>query len=200
MDTHKVPPDEDVLEQEREEQRRRAIWRRMGVYGLLAALIVVVGVVAVRAGVDSPEQAPPLQPSSSATVPGTEPIGTVTFDGSTCSMEITADRIEPGIVLVEVLNATEERVMFDTYQLLDGYTVRAFAATIERDRRRAEPWTFPSEREVSYLSSEEIPADSSKIVVSTWSPGIHAIVCMEPYEGEVMDFRPFGVVGPIDAR
>jgi hypothetical protein len=32
------------------------------------------------------------------------------------------------------------------------------------------------------------------------SPGSHAIVCMQPYEGEVMDFRPFGVVGPIVAR
>ena len=91
--------------------------------------------------------------------------------------------------------------MFDSYQLLAGYTVRAFAATIEQDRQRAEPWTFPSEREVSNLSCEVIPAGSANVVVTTWSPGTpHAIVCMEPYEGGVMDFRPFGVVGPVVAR
>ena len=202
MDTQKSRPDPDVLQQRPDEQRRRTI--RMSVYGLLAGLlaafVVVIAVVAVRAGDDSAEQVPLDQPSSSTKAPGAEPIGTVTFDGSTCSLEITADRVEPGVVLFDAVNATEDRAMFDTYRLLDGYTVRAFAATIERDRQRAEPWTFPSEREVSYLSSEEIPADSSKIVVATWSPGTHAIVCMEPYEGEVMDFRPFGVVGPIDAR
>ena len=198
MDTHNVPPDPDVLEQERGEQRRRTI--RTGVYGLLAAFVVVIAVLAVRAGDDSTEQVPLGQPSSSTKAPGAVPIGTVSFDGTTCSLEITADRVEPGVVLFDAVNSSGERAMFDTYQLLDGYTVREFATTIERDRRRAEPWTFPSEREVSYLSSEEIPAESSKIVVSTWSPGTHAIVCMESYEGEVMDFRPFGVVGPIDAR
>ena len=69
----------------------------------------------------------------------------------------------------------------------------AFAATIERDRQRAKPRTFPSEREVSYDSSEEIPAESSTIAVSTRSQGTHTIVCMEPYESEVRDFHPFGV-------
>jgi hypothetical protein len=199
MDTHKVPPDADVLEQERDEQRRRTI--RVGVYTLLATLVVVIAVVAVRAGDDSAEQVPLGQPANSPTAPGAEPIGTVTFDGSTCSMEITADRIEPGVVLIDVVNATEERAMFDSYQLLDGYTIRSFAAIIERDRRRPEPWIFPDqETEVRYLRSDVIPANSSEIIVTTMSPGSHAIVCMEPYEGEVMDFRPFGVVGPIVAR
>jgi hypothetical protein len=116
-------------------------------------------------------------------------------------MEITADRIEPGVVLIDVVNATEERAMFDSYQLLDGYTIRSFAAIIERDRRRPEPWIFPDqETEVRYLRSDVIPANSSEIIVTTMSPGSHAIVCMQPYEGEVMDFRPFGVVGPIVAR
>ena len=199
MDTHNVPPDQDVLEQERDEQRRRTM--RMGVYGLLAAFVVVIAVLAVRAGDDSAEQVPLGQPANSPTAPGAEPIGTVTFDGSTCSMEITADRIEPGVVLIDVVNATEERAMFDSYQLLDGYTIRSFAAIIERDRRRPEPWIFPDqETEVRYLRSDVIPANSSEIIVTTMSPGSHAIVCMQPYEGEVMDFRPFGVVGPIVAR
>jgi hypothetical protein len=199
MDTQRIQPDPDVLEQRREEQRRRTI--RVGVYTLLATLVVVIAVVAVRAGDDSAEQVPLGQPANSPTAPGAEPIGTVTFDGSTCSMEITADRIEPGVVLIDVVNATEERAMFDSYQLLDGYTIRSFAAIIERDRRRPEPWIFPDqETEVRYLRSDVIPANSSEIIVTTMSPGSHAIVCMEPYEGEVMDFRPFGVVGPIVAR
>jgi hypothetical protein len=200
MDTHNVPPDLDVLKQVRDEQQRRTIRRRTGVYGLLAALVVVVAVVAVRAGVDSAEQALPGQPSSSTPVPGTEPIGTVTFDGSTCSIEITADRIETGLVILEVDNATGRPVMFDLYQLSEGYAVRAFAATIERDRRRAEPSFFPSETEVRYLSSDIIPANSSGHVIQHMLPGKHAIVCMEPYEGEVMDFRPFAIVGPIVVR
>src|SRR5688572_4387696 len=112
MDTQKSGPAPDVPEQRRDEQRRRTI--RMGVYGLLAALAVVIAVVAVRAGVDSAQQGPVGQPSSSTTVPRAEPFGAVTFDGLTCSMEITADRIDPGIVLFDVVNATEERVMFDT--------------------------------------------------------------------------------------
>jgi hypothetical protein len=199
MDTQRIQPDPDVLEQRREEQRRRTI--RVGVYTLLATLVVVIAVVAVRAGDDSAEQVPLGQPANSPTAPGAEPIGTVTFDGSTCSMEITADRIEPGVVLIDVVNATEERAMFDSYQLLDGYTIRSFAAIIERDRRRPEPWIFPDqETEVRYLRSDVIPANSSEIIVTTMSPGSHAIVCMQPYEGEVMDFRPFGVVGPIVAR
>jgi hypothetical protein len=40
--------------------------------------------------------------------------------------------------------------MFDSWQLLEGYTFRAFEATVERDRRSAENGKpahgFPSER------------------------------------------------------
>ena len=177
------------------------IRRRMGVYGLLAALILVVAVVVVRAGVD-PERGPLGQPSSSPTAPGAAAVGTVTFDGSTCSMEITTDRIEPGFVIFEVVNASEQRAMFDSWRLLGGYTVMAFEATIERDRRLAEKagnqGAFPSEREVSYLGSDVIPANSSDIIVPQMStPGTHAIVCLQPFEG---DFRPFGIAGPIVVR
>jgi hypothetical protein len=201
MATQKVRPDPGALERQQRQQRRSTIRRKVGAYGLVAAVVGAIAVVAVRAGVDSGEQVPGNQPSSPTTAPGAQPAGIVTFDGSTCSMEITADRIEPGIVLFEVVNASEQRAMFDSYQLLDGYTVRAFAATIERDRRRAEPWIFPDqETEVSYLGSEVIPANSSGSVVTTMSPGRHAIVCMQLYEGEVMNFRPFGVVGPIVVR
>jgi hypothetical protein len=200
MDTHKVPPDADILEQERDEHRRRTVRRRTGAYGLLAALVVAVAVVAVRAGVNPAQRVPLGQPPRSPTAPGdAAPVGTVTFDGSTCSMEITADRIELGFVLFEVVNASEQAAMFDSWRLLEGYTVRAFEATIERDRRLAEKpgdqGAFPSEREVSYLGSEIIPANSSDIIVPQMStPGTHAIVCLQPFEG---DFRPFGIAGPI---
>ena len=172
---------------------------RKGAYGPLADLVVVIAFVAVGVGCESAESVPAGHPSGSTTAPEVAAqVGTVTFDGSTCLMEITTARIEPGVVRVEVVNATEKRAMFDSYQLLDGYTVQTFAATIERDRRGAEPSIFAdTEKEVSYLSSEVIPADSSGSVVTTMSPGRHAIVCMQPYQGEVMDFRPFGVVGPI---
>ena len=201
MDTHNVPPDPDVLEQERDEQGPRTI--RIGVYGLLAALVVVIAVLAVRAGGNPAERVPIGQPSSSPTAPGAAaPVGTVTFDGSTCSMEITADRIEPGFVLFEVVNAFEQRAMFDSWRLLEGYTVRAFEATIERDRWLAEEpgnrGAFPSEREISYLGSDVIPANSSDIIVpQMYTPGTHAIVCLRPFEG---DFRPFGIAGPIVVR
>ena len=115
-------------------------------------------------------------------------------------MEITADRIESGVVLIQLVNATERGAMFDSYQLSKGYTVRAFAATLDRDRRSAEPCCFPSESEVTYLSSEVIPANRTGSAVTTMSPGRHAVVCMQPYEGEVMDLRPFKIVGPIVVR
>jgi hypothetical protein len=113
------------------------------VYGLAAALAIGAGIVAVAAGggVDPTKKGPLDQPSSPTTAPGAAaPVATVTFDGSTCSMEITADRIEPGplgFVPFRVVNATEKRVMFDSWRLLEGYTFRAFEATIGRDRRLA---------------------------------------------------------------
>jgi len=204
MATQKVRPDPGAMERQHREQRRRTMRRKAGVYGLVAAIAIGAAVVAANMIPADRSSVPLGQPSGSKTAPGAAaPVGTVTSDGSTCSMEITADRIEPGIVLFEVVNATDQRAMFDSWQLLDGYTVRAFAATIERDRRRAEPWIFPDQkREVSYLGSEVIPANSSGSIVTTMSPGPHAIVCMQPYEDPLPAFplRPFGVVGPIVVR
>jgi hypothetical protein len=208
MATQKVRPDPGGLERQHGQQRRRAIRRKMGVYGLTAALFLVIAVVAVRAGIRSAEQVPAAQPSPSPTTAPeiAGPVGTVTFDGSTCSMQITADRIEPGVVLFEVVNATEQRAMFDSWQLLEGYTFRAFETTVERDHRRAEEGKpghgFPGEGEVTYLQSDVIPANTSGSIVTTMSPGRHAIVCLKLYEGEPQDsrFRPFGIVGPIVVR
>jgi hypothetical protein len=203
--TQKVRPDPGALERQQSQQRRSTIRRKVGAYGLVAAVVGAIAVVAVRAGVDSGEQVPGNQPSSPTTAPGAQPVGIVTFDGSTCSIEITADRIEPGplgFVPFRVVNASEKRVMFDSWRLLEGYTFRAFETTIERDRRLAEKpgnqGAFPSEREVSYLGSEIIPANSSDIIAPPMStPGTHAIVCLHPFEG---DFRPFGIAGPIIVR
>ena len=204
MATQKVRPDPGALERQQRQQRRSSIRRKVGAYGLVAAVVGAIAVVAVRAGVDSGEQVAGNQPSSPTTAPGAQPVGIVTFDGSTCSMEITADRIEPeplGFVPFRVVNATEKRVMFDSWRLLEGYTFRAFEATIERDRRLAEKpgnqGAFPSEREVLYLGSDVIPANSSDIIAPRMTPGQHAIVCLHPFEG---DFRPFGIAGPIIVR
>jgi len=204
MATQKVRPDPGALERQQRQQRRSTIRRKVGAYGLVAAFVGAIAVVAVRAGVDSGEQVAGNQPSSPTTAPGAQPVGIVTFDGSTCSMEITADRIEPeplGFVPFRVVNATEKRVMFDSWRLLEGYTFRAFEATIERDRRLAEKpgnqGAFPSEREVLYLGSDVIPANSSDIIAPRMTPGQHAIVCLHPFEG---DFRPFGIAGPIIVR
>ncbi|MEX2275083.1 MAG: hypothetical protein WEA10_05925 [Actinomycetota bacterium] len=202
MWTQKVKLDPGALEGNRAPKVRRSAGKGVGAF----AVMVAIGLMAVACSPGTRDgqsaTAPADQPPSSTTAPGTAaPAGTVTFDGSTCSMEITADRIESGLVVFNVVNATEKPALFDSYQLLEGYAVRSFAAVIERDRRRAEPWIFPDqETEVRYLRSDVIAANSSEIIVTTMSPGRHAIVCMHPYEGEVMDFRPFGVVGPIPVR
>jgi hypothetical protein len=199
MSTQKVKPDPGALERQHRFQRRTTIRRKLAAFAVAAAIGVaaVVLVLANRPGENATtpaDQAPTVNPGEAKA----EAVGTVTFDGSTCSMEITADRIEPGTVLFEGVNATEKRAMFDSWQLLEGYTVREFAATIERDRRLAEKpgnrGVFPSKKQVSYLGSAEIPANSSDSIVPTMSPGPHAIVCLRPFEGE---FRPFGIVGPI---
>jgi len=200
MATQKVGPDPGALERQHRFQRRTATRRKLAVFAVTAA-IGVAAVVLVLANRPGENATTPAAEAPTLNLPAATEAGTVTFDGSTCSMEITADRIEPGIVLFEVVNATDQRAMFDSWELLDGYTVRAFDATIERDRSRAEPWIFPDQkREVSYLGSEVIPANSSGSIVTTMSPGRHAIVCMQLYEGEVMNFRPFGVAGPIVVR
>jgi hypothetical protein len=89
---------------------------------------------------------------------------------------------------------------------LEGYTFRAFETTVERDHQRAEEGKpghgFPGEREVTYLGSHVIAANSSGYIAETMSPGRHAIVCLKLYEGEPREsrFRPFGIVGPIVVR
>ncbi|HEU4527278.1 MAG TPA: hypothetical protein VFT80_05060 [Actinomycetota bacterium] len=204
MATQKVRPDPGALERQLSQQRQRTIRRKTGAVGLVAVLVGVIAVVAVRWGAGSAGQVPVGQPSSPATFgPGGAPVGTVTFDGSTCSMEITADRIEPGVAVFEVFNATEQRAMFDTWELLDGYAIRAFERKIERDRQLAEApgnrGTFPSDEEVRYLGSDIVPANSSEFIATTMWQGRHAIVCLQMQEGEPLRtrFRPFGVVGPI---
>jgi hypothetical protein len=204
MATQKVRPDPGALDRQLGQQRRRTIRRKMGVYGLMAALVVVIAVVAVRAGVDSDANGVPLgQPSPTTAPEAPATVGTVTFDGSTCSMEITADRIGPGVVVFEVVNATEQRAVFESYRLLEGFTFRAFETAIERGRRIAEAGNpgghyFPSEDEVKYLGSQVISANNSGFIAETMSPGRHAIVCLKPYEG--VGIRPWGIVGPFVVR
>jgi hypothetical protein len=212
MVTKQKPPDPGALERQFRAQRRRMARRKAGVYGLVAAFAIGAAIVAVGVGggVDPTKRGPLDQPSSPTTAPGAAaPVATVTSDGSTCSMEITADRIEPGAVVFEVVNASDKRVMFDSWQLLDGYTFQAFETAVERVGRLAEagkPYptsgSFPDqETEVRYLQSDVIPANSSEIIVTTMSSGPHAIACLKRFEGahrSLRGFQAFGLVGPID--
>ena len=200
--TQKVRPDPGAMERQFREQRRRTTRRRAGVYGLVAVLAIGAAIVAVNMIPADRSATPATQPSPTAS-PAAVPDGTVTFDGSTCSVELTSDRIEPGLVRFSVVNDTERRVMFDSWQLLGGYTFRAFEAVIERVRRIVEsgrefptPGFWPGETEVTYLRSDVIPANSSGGIVTTMSAGPHAIACLQRYEGEGR-FQPFGIAGPI---
>jgi hypothetical protein len=207
MTTKQVEPDLDSWkdQERRQEQTRRR--RRIGAFAVAAAIGVaaVVLVLAMRSGDDAttPATAPPTVNPRDAEAGA---VGTVTTDGSTCSMEITADRIEPGVVLFEAINTTDQRVMFDSWQLLEGYTFRAFETYIERSRRSAENGQlelgFPEASQVTYLTSDVIPPNSSGTFVATMSSGRHAITCLQPYEVNPGRSRmlPFGIVGPFDVR
>ena len=179
MSTQKVRPDPGALERQQDQQRRHtseAQGRRLrpGCGPLRRDRGV-----GVRAAVDSSERRNVgTQPSrSTATVPVREPIGIVTSDGSTCSIEMTAQRIEPGFVAFEADNDTDERAMFDSWVLSEGYTFAAFERAVRRrDVRFAEEGkaggAWPSEDEVTYLRSDVIPAHSSEIIavpMSAWA-------------------------------
>jgi hypothetical protein len=133
-------------------------------------------------------------------VPGAEPVGTVTSDGTTCSIDITTDRIEPGFVLFEVVNDTDARAMFDSWLLSDGYGFRAFETAVARDVQLAENGggAWPGDDEVTYLRSDVIPAHGSDTIAVPMSAGRHAITCLKPFEGQGL--RPYGIAGPITVR
>ena len=205
MATQKVRPDPGFADRQYDHRRKQERSSKLAAFAMAAAIGVaaIVLILVNRPGQEATTpgaEAPTVNPAE----PGAQPVGIVTFDGSTCSIEITADRIEPeplGFVPFRVVNATDKRVMFDSWRLLEGYTFRKFEATIERDRRLAEKpgnqGAFPSEREVLYLGSDVIPANSSDIIAPRMTPGQHAIVCLHLFEG---DFRPFGIAGPIIVR
>jgi hypothetical protein len=205
MSTQKVKPDPGALERQFGQQRRRTIRRKAGVYGLVAAFVVIAA-VAVREGVVSARHVPADQPSQT-TVPGAAPVGTVTFDGSKCWFQrATVDPIQSGVVLFEAVNSSGERVMFDSWTLLKGYTFREFDATIRKDAWDAAHGRpgrgFPSDKEVTYLQSDVVPANSSGTIVTTMGEGRQAIACLQPYDGGGPSerFRPAGLAGPIHVR
>jgi hypothetical protein len=210
MATQKIRPDPGAMERQFREQRRRSTRRKAGVFGLVAALLVGATIVAANVIPADRSKTPVGQPSGSTTPPAAVTDGTVTFDGSTCSMEITADRIEPGTVVFDVVNATDQRVMFDSWEILEGYTFRAFATAIEQMRRLLEagkPYPshggpFPDqETDVRYLRSDVIPANSSGSIAATMSSGTYGITCLQRFEGAHPSFQgfrqPFGIAGPI---
>jgi hypothetical protein len=161
-----------------------------------------MAVLAVRAAVDSSElkDVGTQPPRSTPIVPAREPVGTVTSAGSTCSIDMTAQRIEPGFVPFEAVNDTDERAMFDSWELSEGYTFAAFDRAVRRDvqfaeQGQADQGAWPGDDEVTYLRSDVIPAHSSETIAVPMSSGIHAITCLKPYEGQGL--RPYGIAGPI---
>ena len=208
MATQKVDPDPGALERQHRFQRRTTTRRKLGAFAVAAVIAVaaLAVILANRPGGNATypaSEAPAVNPGEA----DTGAVGTVTFDGSKCSMEITADRIDPGVVLFKAINATDQRVMFDSWQLSEGYSFPTFETAIERLRRSAEngqlghgfPEASGSGRQVTYLGSDVVPANSSGTFVATMSSGRHAIVCLRPYE--INDGRSrlltFGIVGPI---
>ena len=200
--TQKVRPDPGALERQQEQQRRHTTRRRAGAYALAAALFAAIAVLAVRAAVDpsEPKDVGTRPSRSTPTVPTAGPVGTVTADGTTCSIDFTtADAIVPGMVVFEAVNDTDARAMFDSWVLSEGYTFGAFERAVRRDVRFAERGrergAWPGDDEVTYLRSEVIAAHSSGTIAVPMSTGIHAITCLKPYEG--LGLRPYGIAGPI---
>ena len=201
MATQKVRPDPGALERQERGQRRRMVRRKMAAIGFVAALLAVAALFAVRIAGGTNEQMPLSPgPSSTAAPEAAALVGTVTFDGKTCSLELTGDPIAPGAVVFEVVNATDQLVMFDSYQLSEGYTFPTFAAAVEHLRRTAEKGEqgsgFPEvNQEAIYLGSELVSANDSGLVALTAASGRYAIVCLTRFEGVGME--PSGIVGPI---
>lgn len=200
MATQKIRPDPGALERQQVQQRRRITRRKAGAFALVAALVAAIAVVAVRAAVDTSKPTDVgTQPTSPTIAPAAQPVGTVTSNGSTCSIEMTGQRIETGYVLFDAVNDTDEQAMFDSWVLSEGYTFAAFERAVRRDVRFAEEGkaqgAWPSEDKVTNLRSDVIPAHSSETIVVPMSAGRFAITCLKPFEG--LGLRPFGVAGPI---
>ena len=205
MSTQKVKPDPGALERQFGQQRRRTIRRKVSVYGLVAAFVVIAA-VAVREGVVSARHVPAGQPSHQ-TVPGAAPVGTVTFDGSKCWFQrSTVDPIQSGALAFEAVNSSGQRVMFDSWTLSKGYTFREFEATIIKDAWDAAHGRpgrgFPSDKEITYLQSDIVPANTTQMIGVLMGEGRHAIACLKPYDGggPRERFRPAGLAGPIHVR
>ena len=194
-----APFDFDDVARRRDRKRRN---QRIAA-GVVGIAVFVAAVWVVTTGLPFDQNQPSVVPggdvTGSAETGPTAPasVGTVTFDGSTCSIEFTADRIEPGVVAFTMVNATEAPATFDAWQLMEGYTFREFERAVENARAApGEPRreAFPGEPKITYLASEYSPSNGSGTLVTTMSPGTHAIVCLE---GKDILMRPVGVAGPI---
>jgi hypothetical protein len=204
--TQKIRPDPGALERQQIHQRRWTTRRKVGAYAVAAALIAAIAVVAVRTGiVGSSERLPTGGNPTTApsAVPDAGPVGTVTSDGTTCSIELTgADPIEPGFAVFEVVNDTDERAMFDSWALADGFGFDAFERAVADDVAFAERGevggAWPGEDKVTYLRSDVVRPHQSATIAVPFSTGTNAITCLKPFEG--LGFRPYGIAGPIVVR
>jgi hypothetical protein len=83
---------------------------------------------------------------------------------------------------------------------------RATHATIRKDAWDAAHGRpgrgFPSDKEVTYLGSDIVPANTTKMIGTLMGKGDQAIACLKPYDGggPRERFRPSGLAGPIHVR
>jgi hypothetical protein len=107
MVTQQTPPKPGALERQQREQRRRTTRRRAGVYGLVAALVIVAVVFGVSTLTG--DDAQPLIPGSTAT-PSPSPIHTLP-DGA----------LEPGTYIVSAEDPGFDASYRITISVPDGY-------------------------------------------------------------------------------
>lgn len=211
MTTKQIDPDVGSWRDQQERQRKRARNRKVGAILVAAAIGVAAAVLILtnrpgEGGTGSVPAGDPSSPTTTAEPPGS--VGTVTFDGSTCSLELGSEPVEQGALVLDAVNTSDGRVMFDTWELVNGYTYQEFATAIERIRMRNEKGKvgrhFPEgapgpDQQVNYLGRGEIiRANTSGLISATASAGTHAIVCLKPYEG--LGLGPAGITDPFDVR
>lgn len=188
------PPDGFERMLHRRDRKRRNQRIAAGVVGI-AVFVVAVWIVTSVGSFDRTQTAVPGPAETGPTLPAS--VGTVTFDGSTCSIEFTADRIEPGVVVFDIVNARGAPTTFDAWTLMEGYTFREFERAVENATPApGEPReeAFAGEPKIAYLGSRYSPSNDSGTLVTTMSAGTHAIVCLTRTD---IFIHPVGIAGPI---
>jgi hypothetical protein len=211
MTTKQMDPDVGSWGEQQQRQRKRARNRKLGAIAVAAAVGVVAAVLILtnRPGESGTGTVPAGEPSPSTTTSEPAgPVGTVMFDGSTCSLELAAGQsgpeatFESGPVVFEVVNATDRPAQFDSWELLEGYGFGQFESVLDRGLRRLDAGKtgkFPEVGgQVLALGNTSLPANGSGFATFTVVPGReYAMTCLQRVPGQKA--FSWGPVGPITA-